>query len=165
MPGGPARFCPAWPLGPGLRGQHLGEGHAGKFSWLEPLERCAFRRRGGGWGLGEERGLPGLKGPEDPNRTGGRAWHPSEGTEGLAFRNKEQRENGQKNAVNVSNAISQVTCPPHPCQSPASPLLPTVYLLSGPAPRERASPPLLNHRVCANLVGPRGLGKGRGERW
>lgn len=41
-------------------------------------------------------------------------------------------------------------------------LLPTFHPLSGPTPRGRASPQLLNHPVHTNLVGPRGLGRAGG---
>lgn len=48
--------------------------------------------------------IPGPWGP--PNRTGGRGREAGEDTEGLALRKRERRENGQKQPVTVSNAIS-----------------------------------------------------------
>lgn len=49
---------------------------------------------------------------------------------------------------------------PIPFPTQASTRLPTLHLSSGPTPRGRASTP--EGRVCANLAGPRGLGRAGG---
>lgn len=133
-------------LGPLLRGLHRGEGHAGKSSWAGIPSHACLPSRGRGGGA-----RPGLKDPEDfqtgPEGVPGiqamapRVWP-------LGMRN-DGRTGKRTRSTSQTPPPSDVPpfSPPHPCQSPASTLLPTFYLF-GPAPRGRASPRLLNHR-CA----------------